>query len=322
MRHYDVFNGDADGICALHQLRLAQPLAGTLVTGVKRDVALLARVPARAGDTVTVLDISLDRNRASLLDLLARGVDIDYFDHHFAGELPVHPRLRAWIDTAAGTCTSLLVDRHLQGLHRAWAVVGAFGDNLPQVATALASGLQLEVGSVQALRELGECMNYNAYGDTLADLLVPPAQLYEQLRTYADPLAFIAGERLARDLAQRRNEDLARAETQAERIPMAGSSVHVLPDSAWARRVLGTYANVLSQREPTLAHAVLRTTAQGNDVVSVRAPGSAPSGADVLCRRFGGSGRAAAAGIDRLPRGRREEFLAEFTRTFQGTSTQ
>ena len=41
-RAIDVFNGDADGLCALHQLRLAEPLADAqLVTGVKRDIALL-----------------------------------------------------------------------------------------------------------------------------------------------------------------------------------------------------------------------------------------------------------------------------------------
>jgi hypothetical protein len=37
----DVFNGDADGICALVQLRLAQPVQSKLVTGVKRDIQLL-----------------------------------------------------------------------------------------------------------------------------------------------------------------------------------------------------------------------------------------------------------------------------------------
>ena len=47
MKHFDVFNGDADGICALHQLRLAKPLQSLLITGVKRDVALLSRVPVR-----------------------------------------------------------------------------------------------------------------------------------------------------------------------------------------------------------------------------------------------------------------------------------
>ncbi|RUM38930.1 MAG: acetyltransferase, partial [Desulfobulbus sp.] len=39
---YDVFNGDADGICALHQLRLHDPRPDAhLVTGVKRDICLL-----------------------------------------------------------------------------------------------------------------------------------------------------------------------------------------------------------------------------------------------------------------------------------------
>ncbi len=33
-----MFNGDADGICALHQLRLRKPLRSLLITGVKRDV--------------------------------------------------------------------------------------------------------------------------------------------------------------------------------------------------------------------------------------------------------------------------------------------
>jgi hypothetical protein len=36
MRYHDVFNGDADGICALHQLRLADPLDSILVTGLNR----------------------------------------------------------------------------------------------------------------------------------------------------------------------------------------------------------------------------------------------------------------------------------------------
>ena len=52
------FNGDADGLCALQQLRLADPRPGELVTGVKRDINLLERVPARAGDECTVLDVS------------------------------------------------------------------------------------------------------------------------------------------------------------------------------------------------------------------------------------------------------------------------
>ena len=70
MKYIDVFNGDADGICALHQLRLANPVESTLVTGVKRDISLLKQVKAEEGDRVTVLDISLDKNRDDLVRVL------------------------------------------------------------------------------------------------------------------------------------------------------------------------------------------------------------------------------------------------------------
>ena len=46
MAYIDVFNGDADGLCALHQLRLADPQNSTLITGVKRDIDLVKQVQA------------------------------------------------------------------------------------------------------------------------------------------------------------------------------------------------------------------------------------------------------------------------------------
>jgi len=113
MQFYDIFNGDADGICALQQLRLEEPRASVLVTGVKRDVRLLDRVQAAAGDELTVLDISPQANAGDLKRLLGAGARLRYFDHHAAGELPQHANLRAFIDTAPDTCTSLIVDRYL-----------------------------------------------------------------------------------------------------------------------------------------------------------------------------------------------------------------
>ena len=47
-------------------------------------------------------------------------------------------------------------------------------------------------------------------------------------------------------------------------------------------------------------------------VVSVRAPLSASGGANELCNRFGGAGRAGAAGIDQLPEHELERFIGEF----------
>ena len=102
MTRYYAFNGDADGVCALQQLRLSETGDATLVTGVKRDIRLLDRVDALAGDEVTVLDISLDRNRTALLRLLGCGALVRYFDHHYAGELPEHPRFEAHIEEIYG----------------------------------------------------------------------------------------------------------------------------------------------------------------------------------------------------------------------------
>ena len=81
MVYYDAFNGDADGICALLQLRLVEPHESTLITGVKRDIKLLERVSLEAAE-VTALDISLAENVDALNALLAAGAKVRYFDHH------------------------------------------------------------------------------------------------------------------------------------------------------------------------------------------------------------------------------------------------
>ncbi len=202
MSHFDVFNGDADGICALLQLRLAAPMDSMLITGVKRDIALLDRVAGQRGDSVTVLDISVAANRDALLLLLERGVTVEYFDHHFAGELPVHPGATFHIDTSPGVCTGVIVDRALAGRHRIWAVVAAFGDDLADAAYELAGTLRLDAAGLDALRDLGECIAYNAYGDTEADLLVHPAELYRRLLRCVDPFEFMRADPVYGELSE------------------------------------------------------------------------------------------------------------------------
>ena len=66
MANFDVFNGDADGIISLVQLRLASPLNSTLITGYKRDINLLSRVDAGENDNVVALDISMRSNKKDL----------------------------------------------------------------------------------------------------------------------------------------------------------------------------------------------------------------------------------------------------------------
>jgi hypothetical protein len=317
MTRYDVFNGDADGICALVQLRLASPGPSVLVTGAKRDIALLSRVEARAGDAVTVLDVSADVNREALAALLERGASVDYFDHHRADTLPRHPRLHARIDTSASTCTSLIVDRHLDGAHRAWAVVGAYGDNLAGPARAHADALGLSDEQAHRLRELGELLAYNAYGDDEADLVVPPAQLYRAVYAARDPFAFLREAPECREIARQKELDAGFAALAQPHVALAGAVVYVLPDQPWSRRVRGLLANDLANRFPHLAHAVLTPDAAGGYTVSVRAPLDRPSGADRLCGAFpGGGGRVAAAGINHLPRSDLQRFVAALDAAF------
>ena len=98
MTFIDVFNGDADGICALIQLRKASPQTAQLVTGVKRDINLLKRVDATAGDHISVLDISFDKNRSDVQRLLNQGATIEYFDHHYQGPPINHRGLKTAIN--------------------------------------------------------------------------------------------------------------------------------------------------------------------------------------------------------------------------------
>lgn len=310
MANFDVFNGDADGLCALHQLRLAEPLETELVTGVKREIDLLRRVSASAGDRVTALDISLDKNRDDVLRLLDAGASITYFDHHFAGEIPGHAALQAHIDTSADVCTSLLVNRHLEGRHLAWAVTAAFGDNLHGAARTAAGPLNLGADALERLCMLGECLNYNGYGVTEDDLFFHPAELYRRVRPYADPFVFIEEDDAYNTLEAGMRDDLQRARGVQAEDEAEGAALLLLPNADWSRRVSGVFGNELARNHPDRAHAVAMQMDDGNWRISVRAPLNRKEGADVLCRSFPtGGGRAAAAGINALP----ESMLGEFS---------
>jgi len=319
MANFDVFNGDADGICALQQLRLANPIQSVLVTGVKRDISLLKQVSAKPNDAVTVLDISLDKNRDALLAVLKQEAHVTYFDHHFAGEIPNHENLNTQIDTAADTCTSLIVNHHLNGEHAAWAVVGAYGDNFDTSAEAIAKSLDYSDDELAELKQLGICINYNGYGATVEDLHFPPDELYQALHPYADPMAFIKESDAFKKLSDGYQQDMASAAALKPELENAAQAVYIMPAEPWARRVSGVFANDLAQASPDRAHAMLTRLNDGGFVVSVRAPFSNKSGADDLCRQFEtGGGRKAAAGINVLPEDQFDLFIEKFKEAYPG----
>jgi hypothetical protein len=323
------FNGDADGLCALQQLWLAErpdPGDTQLVTGLKRHVRLLEGVVsalappgttlgALRGTTVTVLDVAFGENREAVERLLMAGCAVRYFDHHASGEVPALAGLEAHIDPSPRVCTSLLVDRHLGGAQRAWAVTGAFGDNLGEAAREAAEPLALPPAELERLRELGELLNYNGYGEALADLHFHPAVLFRAIEPFADPREAAGTPELER-LRVGFAEDLAHAQAVPPALITPRALAVLLPHEPWARRAQGSLANRLATADPQRACAVGVALADGALRLSIRAPLARPQGADALARAFGGGGRAGAAGVNALPPGELPRFLAAFQAAF------
>jgi len=308
------FNGDADGLCALQQLRLAEDFdPAELITGPKRRTTLLVGVSAGSGDEVTVLDVSFHANRDGVQRLLAAGARVRYFDHHHAGHLPSHERLEAHIDLSPSTCTSVIVNRYLDSKYQAWAAVGAYGDNLAETGRSLNNTPELE--------KLGVLLNYNSYGESEDDLFFPPAELHRRLAAHADPLDFIQDDAYRR-LASGYAEDMQRARDLRPVAAREHAAVYVLPDASWARRASGALANRLARSAPARAHAMLSPNSSGGMQVSVRAPVARPSGAAALCLDYAtGGGREAAAGINHLPMESVGDFTDRFIRYFDRDST-
>ncbi|RQW61704.1 DHH family phosphoesterase [Vibrio viridaestus] len=311
--HYDVFNGDADGIIALLQLRLDAPKDSILVTGVKRDIKLLSQV-VKAGDatSVTTLDISMEKNQDALHSLLDSKVPVFYCDHHRTGDIPESDSLDVLVNLDAEVCTSLLINQKLQGKYSSWAIAAAFGDNLNQRAQAMGEQQGLNQTDIDFLCELGTLINYNGYGASLDDLHIPPAELFLQLKRYPSP--FELREDKSSPYYQLKvgyEQDYANV-AQIEPVHSDSvSRVFELPCERWARRISGVYGNELANQSPELAHAVMTLNSNGEDyTVSVRAPLRNRVGADDVCTQFAtGGGRKAAAGINALPVSEKAKFI-------------
>jgi hypothetical protein len=82
-----------------------------------------------------------------------------------------------------------------------------------------------------------------------------------------------------------------------------------LPHKPWAKRVSGVFGNELANSEPNRAHVVFSDNSDGTLMISLRAPLANKQGAGDICSQFPtGGGRAAAAGVNKLP----EHMMADF----------
>ena len=310
--HFDVFNGDADGIIALLQLRFANPIDSVLITGVKRDIELLNQVDASSSDKVTVLDISMEKNIEPLKCLLDKQVDVFYCDHHRSGIIPDSCHLNAHINLDANTCTSLIVDSLLNGQYRNWAITAAYGDNLFAKADELCIQQGLTKTQSEQLKELGTLINYNGYGSSLSDLHYEPAKLFKELMRYSCPFEVIEDKSSPFYILQSAyNDDFSKATAIKPIIQNKKVAVFELPNSIWSRRISGVYGNYLANKSVHLAHVVLTDNNDTTYTVSLRAPLNNKQGAGHICSKFDtGGGRAAAAGINGLSKDELQRFVS------------
>ncbi|QLE86070.1 DHH family phosphoesterase [Shewanella sp. Scap07] len=314
---FDVFNGDADGILSLLQLRKANPQDSKLITGVKRDISLLKKVSLDQASHVNVLDISMEKNVLALTELLEKEIPVFYADHHRSGDIPASSLLQAHIDPHPNTCTALIIDNILSGEYHLWAIAAAFGDNLNSRAFQLAKERGLSEVQAKLLQELGVLINYNGYGASVADLHYDPAELFRLLMTYDSPFDVIDDDSSPFNvLKSAYSDDITRARSEKPQHNSDILMVTELPNSAWARRVSGVFGNMLANESPNKAHAVLTKNLDGDTyTVSLRAPLNNKQGAGDICASFAtGGGRAAAAGINALP----INLLSEFIDTVEG----
>ncbi len=320
MNYIDVFNGDADGICALIQLRKAHPHDAQLITGVKRDIQLLKNIEAAPGDHISVLDISFEKNRADVQRLLNQGASIEYYDHHKSGASVSHPKLKTYIDDqSSAICTGLLVDRKIDGRFRAWALVAAFGDNFNAAAMTLGESSGFDRESLRTLQKLGIYINYNSYGEDLSDLFFHPDALYRHLQPYTSPFDFIHEEKaIYSTLAEGYEDDMAAAKSAPYLHQSTRSAIVFFDNEKWARRVSGVYINALANQHPDRAHAVITQNTDKTYKVSIRSPiNNTEIHADKLAGQFStGGGRKSAAGINALPDEQFNHFVDSFKAYF------
>jgi len=283
MRWY-AYNGDADGICSMVQWGLVYGIEGQRITGVKRDIELLERVNPQSDDEIIVMDISLARNHARAVELASQGFDITWFDHHLAGD-PIDA-ISTHIDTSSDVCTARIVEKFL-GVDSDWAQVALHGD-----------GLSVHSSKAE-FKELGELLNYNGYGADLSDLHFHPDELLllclqaKTPQNFMDTQAFMTLKNgFESDLSHARNISVT-------------DGYYILPNEAWARRVVGVMAHRINESGDG-PHVI---AIDKGETLQVSIRGS--EGIGELCKMFGGGGRATAGGIDALPKNEIRALMKE-----------
>ncbi len=323
-----IFNGDADGIISQHILTLELGSPALRITGLKRDIELLKKLPGNWEGDIQVCDISLKPNLNAVKKILNQGQSkVSWYDHHEPGEDFDHENLEKHIHESSGLCSAAIVHNVFGQKYPLWASMAAFGDNIPDLALALVqkvnSGKHSEITAAELalLRRGGVLLNYNAYGESLNDLRFDPLALAKYISDFSSALDFAQDQSIFGPLENQLSEDQAYFAGLKPIRQSPWAQAFSIPSEPWARRYAATWANERVLAKPWQALATLTSLTDGSYSVSIRArrekEKSNPSAADLASEFPTGGGRKLAAGINRLAKEDLEKFLLRFEEFFK-----
>ena len=317
MPHFDVFNGDADGLCALHQLRLAEP-ADAVARHRPEARHRAARARRRRGRRPGHGARRLARPQSRRARAAARA--------RRAGAL-VRPPPRG---RDPGAPAPRGAHRHGAGdLHerdrrpaprRALPRVGGRRRVRRQPRAHRRRARRLDRPRAPASsRRCARSARISTTTPTATPRRTcssrPPSSTARSRRTPTR----CGSPRRRRCVAKLRAGRLADMGARSRWRPIGRAST-CYPTPTGRDGSSGTLANDLAARAPDRAHAVLVPCPNDGYRVSIRAPRAAPNGCAALAREFAtGGGREAAAGIDHLPVAERSsDSSSDSGRRFRG----
>ncbi len=291
------------------------PKDSEVFTGVKRDVKLLRHCTNIENARFTVFDISLLSNRDNVNTILNKGNSIRWFDHHEPGDTDLGDDFEIFVDADPNCCTNILVDKFLEGLYRPWTICGAYGDNLHEQAEKL--NPCFNESSMSQLKEIGETLNYNGYGNKESDLTVHPKDVYLDIKNYESPFQYRDKSDVYYKIHTQMKSDEAELSSSEIMHDTQTGKVILLPDSRASIRYSGIYSNEQTTNNPDKAFAILTLVDGENYRISIRSPKTNPYGASKLALQFPtGGGREKAAGVNELPISELNQFIEKFEEVY------
>jgi hypothetical protein len=185
------------------------------------------------------------------------------------------------------------------------------------LAMNMAKSENLNEDQIILLKQIGLVVNYNSYGQTVADLFFPPEEIAKAVKACgSDVFRFTEQSDIFPTLLENFSADMSSAVCQEPYSISDNAVIYTLPNEGWTHRIMGSFSNHLVSTNKDLACAIAVLNSDGTYRISVRSSINNPYGAGDLCKKFSGGGREKAGGVNNLNASEIDNFKKEFERTF------